>query len=219
MNASQLTDNAWINNLSKEARGKLIEIARYRRYVVNQQVHQKMSDSDGLYGVISGEVRVSATTFDGAEIVFTRIHPGDWFGEIGLFDGGVRTHDATATLETVMAVLPKDPLLAICDDYPDVKHAIVNLLCSHCRQAFSVIDDFLLFSPTQRLAKRMLSIADASNNLTLSLSQQELGSLVGISRQSANKSFRRWEQQGLIQRGYGKIKILDREAIESLLTN
>lgn len=219
MHSSQLTDNPWINSLSEQARTKLIQIARFRRYVVNEQVHQKLSDSDGLYGVISGEVRISATTFDGSEIVFTRVHPGDWFGEIGLFDGGARTHDATATLETVMAILPKVPLLAICDDYPDVKHAIVNLLCSHCREAFSVIDDFLLFSPTQRLVKRMLSIVDASNSLTLGLSQQELGALVGISRQSANKSFRRWEELGFIQRGYGKITILDRASLESLLTN
>ena len=219
MNSNSLKNNPWINELSREASEKLVEIAVFRRYVANQQVHQKGAESDGVYGVVSGEVRVSANTFAGEEIVFTRIHPGEWFGEIGVLDDGIRTHDAQATIETVMAVLPKDPLLAICNSYPEVKHAIVNLLCSHCRQAFSVIDDFLLFSPTQRLAKRILTMMQTSKHSTLKLNQQELGALVGISRQSANKSFKQWEDQGLIERGYGKITILDKSALERLVSS
>lgn len=212
-----LNHNPWLAELSDEAREKLVQTVLFRRFVENQQVHSKMSPADGLYGVVDGEVRMSATTPNGEEIVFTRAQPGSWFGEIALLDGGVRTHDAHATTESQIAILPRGPLLKICDQYPDVYRSLVKLLCLHCRQAFNAIDDFLLFTPAQRMARRILERLNEGSSNYLPLNQYEIGAMIGISRQSANKILKAWEQEGKIERGYGGFTVVDRARLGELL--
>lgn len=211
-----LNHNPWLAELSDEAREKLVKTVILRRFVENQQVHSKMSPADDLYGVVDGEVRMSATTPNGEEIVLTRSQAGSWFGEIALLDGGVRTHDAHATTESQIAILPRTPLLKICEQHPDVYRSLVRLLCLHCRQAFNAIDDFLLFTPAQRMARRILERLNESGGNHLPLNQYEIGAMSGISRQSANKILKTWEQQGRIQRGYGGFTVTNRARLSEL---
>ena len=53
------------------------------------------------------------------------------------------------------------------------------LLCEHCRQAFAAVDDFLLFSPEQRLGKHIIAQLDSLESTRVMISQQELGALIG----------------------------------------
>ncbi len=217
MKIEQLSHTPWLTGLSPEARKKLLTIAKFRRFVTNQRVHSKASTADGLYGVISGEVRVSATTLSGEEIVFARISPGDWFGEIALLDGGRRTHDAIATIETEIAILPKQEIMNICDNYPDVYRALVKMLCAHSREAFNAIDDFLFFTPAQRMAKIIIAQLKITQGNCLPLKQKELGAMIGISRQSTNKILKKWESHGWIHRGYGQLKIINENKFIEML--
>ena len=211
-----LTNNEWLAVLPSEARGLLIKAAKVRRFKENQSVQAKGEPADGLYGVLSGEVRVSANTFSGDEIVFTRMLPGQWFGEIALLDGGTRTHDAHTLVESELAILPKQAVMDLCASVPEVYQAMVLLLCDHCRQAFTAVDDLLVYSPEQRLAKRLLQRAKDSNRLAIEISQQELGSLIGISRQSTNKILKSWESKGWIVRVYRGLEIINADALQAI---
>ncbi len=88
-----------------------------------------------LYGILKGEVRVGASSLSEDEIAITRLQPGHWFGEIAILDGGVRTHDAHTVIPSVIALLPKHAILALCQRYPELYKALVALLCAHCRLA------------------------------------------------------------------------------------
>jgi CRP-like cAMP-binding protein len=200
MSIERLINNPWLAELSPESRQSLLKIVRFRHYVEHQQVHNELSVADGLYGVVSGQVRVSATTQSGEELVFAQIFPGGWFGEIALLDGGQRTHDAHATMDTEIAILPKQAVIQIYEKHPDVYRALVKLLCEHCRQAFEAINDFLLLTPAQRMAKTILTRLEVSSGNYLPVKQQELGAMIGISRQSTSKILKAWESQGLIQK-------------------
>ncbi len=218
MSIELLSNSPWLSQLSSTQRQQLLAKVHIKQFVANQTLLRKSSSADGLYGVIEGELKVNATTFNGEEIVFTKLQPGDWFGEIAILDGGERTHDAFTTTSTSIAVLPKHEILQICEKNPQVYTALVQLLCLHCRQAFNAIDDFLLFSPKQRIAKRILMSTSSHDKKILEINQSDLGALVGISRQSTNKILRDWEHQGWIQRRYGRLEILNREQIENLIT-
>lgn len=219
MSIEKLRQNAWLAGLSDNARDILLRAAKMRHYAASQRVLTKHAGPEGLYGVVSGEVRMSAATVNGGEVVFTRLRPGDWFGEIALLDGGDRTHDGHAAVDTNIAILPKQTVLQLCDQYPEVYKALVALLCLHCRQAFSAIDEFLLYTPTQQMARRVLHLVDIHAQNVLPLSQSELGAMVGISRQSANKILKNWEASGIIQRQYGGIKILNISKLEAMFVD
>ena len=213
---SLLTNNEWLASLPTGARKQLIKLAQVRRFRANQCVQTKGEAADGLYGVLTGEVRISASTYSGDEIVFTRIMPGQWFGEIALLDGGPRTHDAHTLLECDIAILPQNAIINLAKNVPEVYQALVLLLCDHCRQAFTAIDDLLVYSPEQRMAKRLLQWSIDSKRLSIKISQQELGLLVGISRQSTNKILGSWEAKGWIARVYRGLKILDINALQDI---
>jgi CRP-like cAMP-binding protein len=219
MSNEQLINNDWIIGLPPNARNELLKAACYRSYDANQRIMGKSDSAGGLYGVLKGEIRITATTFSGEELVFTRIEQGNWFGEIALLDGGVRTHDAHTITKSDIAIIPKKQVLQICKKYPEVYFSLVKLLCEHCRQAFTAIDDFLLFTPEQRMAKRILNKLESSENDFLIISQQELGAMVGISRQSTNKILKSWESKGWIKRIYRGIEVIERGHLLTMTGN
>ncbi len=208
-----LKANEWLNGLEEAVRQRLLAVCRIRDYPADQRLHSKHDQADGLYGVLQGEVRVSATTTAGDEIVFTRIQSGSWFGEIAILDGGLRTHDAVTTVSSTLVLLPKAPLLQICQQNTDVYVALVKLLCEHCRTAFSAIDDFLLFTPEQRMARQIVNRLESGTS-RIPITQQELGALVGISRQSTNKILKSWEHKGWVRRVYRGLELVDQEALK-----
>ncbi len=214
-NLEKLKENAWLASLPPKVQHQLLAVARIRDFQSGQRVHSKNEPADGLYGVLEGEVRISAATFSGDEIVFTRIDPGSWFGEISILDGGLRTHDAHTTVKSQLVLLPQSHLMQICQQNYEVYTALVQLLCAHCRQAFSAIDDFLLFTPEQRMAKQIVNrLSPASNRIHIT--QRELGALVGISRQSTNKILRSWESKGWIKRNYRGLELIDAGQLRGL---
>ena len=234
--AAQLADNPWLAQLPEASRGALIKATRVKTYPAGYRVHYKGEEAEGLVGLLRGEVRVSASTFAGDEIVFTRLREGEWFGEIAVLDGGVRTHDTYTTVESDIAVIPRRALLLAGQQDPAVNAALVSLLCQHTRQAFSAIDEFLVFSPEQRMALRLLERGRASRRKQLheaggrlgvtrnphdgagvALSQAELGALVGISRQSTNTILKRWETRGWVRRQYRRVEVIDAEALCDLV--
>ena len=90
------------------------------------------------------------------------------------------------------------------------------LLCEHCRQAFAAVDDFLLLSPEQRLGKHIITELDSLESNRVMISQQELGALIGISRQSTNKILKSWENKGWIKRVYRGIEVVEYKSLRSL---
>lgn len=211
-----LISNTWMSALPPEALDELLRAVRFKNYKANQCLQNKGELAGVLFGVLSGEVRISATTSLGEEIVFTRINPGKWFGEIAILDGGVRTHDAFTSLQSEIAILPKESITKICEKHPKAYRALVLLLCEHCRQAFAAVDDFLLFSPEQRLGKHIIAQLDTLKSTRVMISQQELGALIGISRQSTNKILKSWENKGWIKRVYRGVEIVEYKSLRSL---
>ncbi len=215
-----LNPDSWFFTLPLIARAELTDSARIRRFQSGHILYRK-GDNDGhLYGVLSGRVKAGASTYSGSELMLTSMLPGDWFGEISILDGLGRTHDAVAVEETELVVVPKASIQRLCQQKTVVRQALVQLLCSHCRQAFSAIDEFLLFTPEQTLATRLLRMNRGEESLTpIRINQQELSSLVGISRQSINKILKKWERQDWIRIAYGSVTIVTEQALLMLIEN
>ena len=148
--------------------------------------------------------------------MFSRLLPGQWFGEIAILDGGVRTHDSHTVVASEIAILSRQVILDVCRRNAEVYRALVSLLCEHCRLAFDAIDEFLIYSPEQRTARRLLQLLPRDGSRKIFISQAELGAIVGISRQSTNKILKRWESRAWIKCAYSGVEVIDCEALQSL---
>jgi CRP/FNR family cyclic AMP-dependent transcriptional regulator len=99
---------------------------------------------DGLYCVISGAVSFSAVAPSGRGSMVGLAGAPERFGEIALFDGGARTHDARADTPSTLLHLPLRHLTRILDDDPARWRELGRLLVEKLRIALSLLEDMAL---------------------------------------------------------------------------
>lgn len=217
-----LNNDSSINQLPLLLRQELANVARVKNAKQGSFIYRKGDAPLGLLRLIEGTVRIGATTLDGNDLLLTTMKPSQWFGEISILDGLPRTHDAIAQEDCVYALFPMVQIRRLFKQYPELYSLIVSLLCAHIRTAFTALDDFLLLSPAQRLARRVLhmsSVQSADEPELIELNQQDLSDLIGVSRQTISKILKAWEQHMFIKRVYGGIEVHSRDGLNTLLSN
>jgi CRP/FNR family transcriptional regulator, cyclic AMP receptor protein len=220
-----LRRNRWLRDLPEDCIQDMVALARLRQLEDGERLHAKDDPPDGLYGVLSGAMRISSTGADGREAVLTVLSPGNWFGEISLFDGLPRTHDAHANGHTELLMIPRQGFQQLLERRPELYPHFMRLLCRRLRLSFAMLEDSALLPLPSRLAKRLLMHAhnygqteEQDGRAAIQLSQEALGLMLNSSRQSINKLLKRLEQAGWLQTSYGQIVILDEAALTRLAT-
>lgn len=220
-----LQKNRWFRDLPVEAINEMVAGARLKRLEDGQLLHAQGDLPDGLYGVSKGSIRVSSTGADGREALLTILTPGNWFGEISLFDGLPRTHDAHAMGTTELLFIPRREFQQLLERRPELYPHFMRLLCRRLRLSFNMLEDSALLPLAARLAKRLLmhaqyygEVSQANERLTIQLSQETLGLMLNCSRQSINRQLKLFEQAGWVRIHYSQISILDEEALARAAT-
>ncbi|NLY58558.1 MAG: Crp/Fnr family transcriptional regulator [Gammaproteobacteria bacterium] len=215
-----LQKNRWFRGLPADAISAMVTMARLKRLEDGQRLHAQGDLPDGLYGVSKGSIRVSSSGADGREALLTVLAPGNWFGEISLFDGLPRTHDAHAMGATELLFIPRREFNQLLERQPELYPHFMRLLCRRLRLSFNMLEDSALLPLPARLAKRLLMHAQyygdlgmGTERLAIQLSQETLGLMLNSSRQSINRLLKQFEQAGWVQIHYSQISILDEEAL------
>ncbi|GIZ50240.1 Crp/Fnr family transcriptional regulator [Noviherbaspirillum aridicola] len=213
---------SWFQALPDGLRAQLERLALVRRMDAGSLLFARGDAPDGLYCVVEGAVRVAGISESGKEAVLAIVEAPHWFGEIALFDGQARTHDAWAEGTTVLLHIPQQPLLAALRDNPAWWREFGLLLTQKLRTTFLVLEDWALLPAAGRLARRLVSIAegygewkDRSRRL-LYVSQEQLALMLSLSRQSVNQILKQWESRGLVRLSRGGIELLDIDGLRAL---
>ena len=186
-------------------------------------IFQKGDPGSSMMAVIRGKVKICTQSIDGKELVLNLINRGGLFGEIALLAGEPRTADAVALEETDLLVLERSRFQPFLSEHPDLALRLIGVLCKRLRQTSEHLEDTMFFEAPSRLARSLLRLAEAfgkiedgGTRLDIKLSQQQLGNLVGVSRESVNKQLGEWQRGGLIDFAGGIITLRDRRAIEGI---
>jgi CRP/FNR family transcriptional regulator, cyclic AMP receptor protein len=174
---------------------------KWRRLPRGTVIFAKGDPSTGLMGVLAGEVKISAPSADGREIVLTTMHEGDIFGEIALLDGQPRTADATAITDCELMVIERRDFIPFLHSQPDVTLQIIEILCSRLRRTTEQVQDVTFLDLPTRLAKTLLRLAAERPGSApkVAITQREISQIIGRSRESTNKQLRSWAKHGLIR--------------------
>lgn len=167
---------------------------------------------EGWYAVLSGLVKLQSAPVKGRSSTFVGVACGDWFGEGSALKIEPRRYEVIALRDTELLCLPLaefNQLRAISIEF---NQFLVNQLNLRVSQAMALIEASRLRTPEQRVA---LSLSRLFWNRTrkLSLSQDELANLVGVSRQTANRALNSLAQRGLVVLEFGRVDIADDEAL------
>jgi CRP/FNR family transcriptional regulator, cyclic AMP receptor protein len=199
----------------------LCTYATTRTYPRNTTVFSKGDPGTSLFAVLSGIIRIGVPSPDGRDAVFNLIREGEIFGEIALLDGQPRTADATAMTNCeVMAIDHSDFVALVCSQ-PEIALKIIEVLCARVRRTSQQVEDVLFLDLPGRLAKALLrldSVEKSAGRGKVSMTQRELGQMIGMSRESTNKQLREWEERRWVRLERGGIVVLAPEALEAIAT-
>jgi CRP/FNR family transcriptional regulator, cyclic AMP receptor protein len=212
------------SKLSASEIDSLISYARIERYPAGREIFAKGSPGQSLMAVLRGRVKISAPSDDGKEVVFTIYSAGEIFGEMSVLDGEERSADATAMDDCELLVLSRRDFLPILENRADLCMVLLKILCRRLRQTSEQVEDVMFRHLESRVAKKLLQLVESvglralhSPSVELHVSQRELGSMAGGSRESVNKILQNWHRRGLIDLSKGSIIIRDVGAIERLI--
>lgn len=210
---------AWFAGLPPSFAAALLDRAELVPLASGKRLFARGDAPDGLYCVLRGVVRVTAISSAGQEALLAMLEPPQWFGEIAVFDGAPRTHDAWAEEDCELLRIPQASLLAELAGRPQHWRDLGQLLSLKLRVTFASVEELTLLPPARRLAGRLLLMAGGYGAWTdrskrvLDVSQEQLGLMLALSRQTVNQSLRELEVRGCIKRDRASIEVLDAESL------
>ncbi len=184
-------------------------------------IFQKGDEGTALYAILSGRIKIIVTRPVGDKITVAILNDGDFFGEMALLDGMPRSADAVALEEAQLAVLDRHDFLAFLAQQKHAALAILRTLSLRLRKTDDLLAEICFLSLSARLAKRLLELARSESEgvndsppLAMRMTQKDLASLLGVSRESVNKELKILREKGIVSTERSKIIILDQERLK-----
>jgi CRP/FNR family transcriptional regulator, cyclic AMP receptor protein len=222
MRRQLLVKHFLISTMPEQALDDLVKFSTVARFEQHRDVFNKGEPGDCLYGILSGRVRIYSTSPEGSEIMLNILETGELFGEIAILDGLTRTASAAAMERTDLLRIHRDHLLPYIKANPDFILGMLSLLCDRLRWTSSTIEDTAFLSFSARIAKRLLLLAEhhrkpEEHDISVPISQHDLGNMVGASRETVNKQLALWRSAGIVDTGRSAIVIRNSEALRELI--
>jgi CRP-like cAMP-binding protein len=219
----QIEGGSWFSKLSPALRADILARTLVRRYPDGIQIASRGTPPNEWVGVASGAVRVSTVSLAGKQITLTYVEPGTWFGDIALFDGLPRTHDATTHGPTTLLVVRKPDFNELLSRHTELYEALLRLNCRRLRLMFATFEDLNTKPLAARLAKQILLLARSYGiaqgeeiRIGLQLAQEDLAQLLGASRQRVNQELKGFEREGAVRVEPTRLVVLSRDKLLAL---
>ncbi|MEO5884282.1 MAG: Crp/Fnr family transcriptional regulator [Candidatus Limnocylindrales bacterium] len=197
----------FFDGMEPPALERLAASMRSRRFRRGEVIFHIGDPGDALFVIVSGEIKIWLPSETGEEAILATLRPGDVFGELALLDGAPRSASATAIMATEAVVLPRDRFRELIATEAGVRDALLASIAGELRRLTHHVEELHFLDITGRLAARLVHlaeeggtpVADGSIRLRTNLTQADLASMVGCTRQSVNKLLGQFTDSGLLR--------------------
>lgn len=212
----------WFKALKVDEQNKVSSAVTCKTFQEGEYIARKGDDCRAWIGVIDGLIKVNTFSASGKCITFTGVPTGSWIGEGSVIKREIRKYDVIALRESYIAFLPTETFHWLLDNSLSFNRFVITYLNERLSQILGTLESERLHNPDSRVAHALCAMFNRllypGTQPQVQISQEELGFLVGTSRQRVNQSLRRLEAEGLIHLGYGFIGILDLEGLQRFET-
>ena len=184
---------------------RFLEHCHRKSYPSKQLIIREGDPSTDLYYIISGSVTVQVEDKKGREIVLAYLNPGDFFGELGLFDDTLkRSAFVRAKEKCEIAQISYERMKSLHEIFPDLLFAIASQLAIRLRKTSRKVSDLALTDVKGRVARTLLDLCKEPAAMThpdgmlVRITRQELGRIVGCSREMVGRVLKDLEDDHLI---------------------
>lgn len=213
----------WFSSLSPSLRHDILRCAFVRRYKDGELLAARGDPPEQWIACAKGAVRVSSTAVSGKQVTLTYVEPGIWFGDVAMFDGERRTHDAYAHGDTTTLNVARADFRKILATHVELYEALMRLQARRIRTLFGLVEDLNTLPLRARLAKQLIHLVrsygvpnlddGSQTRIGLQLAQEELAQLLGASRQRVNQELKQMERENVIRIEPAGLVVLDRAAL------
>lgn len=218
---SVLRKHPYFADLEPEAFDQLCRYAKHVTLKRGTTIFSKGDPGTSLIAVISGTVKISISSPEGRNAILNLIEAGEIFGEIALLDGLSRTADAIANSNCELFVIDRREFIPFVRSQPALAMKFIELLCTRLRRTSDQVEQVILQDLPGRLASALLRLSDKHKSepqgRTISITQQEISEMVGMTRESINKQLRAWAARGWVRLEHGAIVVLKPETLQALV--
>ncbi|MFN2099107.1 Crp/Fnr family transcriptional regulator [Altererythrobacter sp. MF3-039] len=201
--------------LPAELRDALRAKSALRPFGPGELIQQRGDEAQGFWLIESGSVSVGQFLADGEFRAVALLGPGDSYGELALFAGRPKVVDAVAREKTEARLIRAADMEAALAQNAPAMRSLLGALSAQLQESLDIIAGIRRGTANARVAGMLANLAGASEGpVRLSITQQEIAELLGLTRATVNAALRGIERDGLIKRGYGCLIVLEPRALQ-----
>ena len=216
-----IDDLPLLARLPAEDRKALAARARLKSYTAGTAIFGEGEPGDSLHVIVEGHIRIVTSNGAGDEATLAVVHPGDCVGDLSLLDGRPRSASAIAATATKTLVVTREAFTEWIEARPAAALALLETLSLRLRRTNESVADLMFLDLPHRLAKRLATFASEQRSdpgpVRIRVTQAELASLLGVSRESVNKQLNAFGREGWLSLARGAVIVHDEAALRALL--
>jgi len=201
--------------LSGDELDRVASVAIPRAFHRGVRVFHEGDDSDACYVVRSGDLRVTREHSDGRAIALATLSVGDFFGELAMLDGGLRSASVETLTDSELLALPARDMRRVIAAHGNIAAKLIVALTRRlretnervARQSFQTVPSRVAGVLNQLIAEE--AIPENRDGITLRMTQADLAQLAGTSRESVSRFLAILERAGVVMVGRGRVTIVE----------
>ncbi|MBO6565463.1 MAG: cAMP-activated global transcriptional regulator CRP [Pseudomonadales bacterium] len=188
-----------INNMDE-----FLSVAHKRRYPRSSTIIYAGEESDSIFYITKGSVTVIIEDENGKEIIVAYLNEGDFFGEMAMFGEGRRTAWIKAKTECEVAELGYEKFAELSQRDTGMLFELATQLADRLGKTTKKVGDLAFLDVTGRVARTLLDLCNEPDAMThpdgmqIKVTRQEIGRIVGCSREMVGRVLKTLEDQGLV---------------------
>jgi CRP-like cAMP-binding protein len=211
-----LQQGAWFRRLPRPLRDAIVARSVPRTYAKGDVITAQGAPAAGLSAVLEGRVGWTRSTGSGGGVLLYIAGPGTWFGHLALLRGTPSQFNVVARSDVRILLLPRAACHRLIEEDPSyarwiADHALERLevLLQVYAASRSLPAEAFVPAALATLAGLRQSESAAGEATDLALTQAEVAAMLGVSRQTLNAALMRLQAAGLIEVGFGRVRIPD----------
>ena len=197
--------------------GQLLSCVQHRSYPRNSFILRAGEETDALYIILSGRVKLLIPDEEGHEVILSIMGAHEFFGEMGLFDDQTRSASAETLEACEMLRVSKAGFTALLKDNFELAILIIRNLVRRMREADRKIESLALIDVYGRVARLLIDLAqnvDGNWVVERAPAKQEIARMIGASREMVSRVVKDLHQKGLIRSEKRRIYVLDKASMQ-----
>nr|WP_043320462.1 cAMP-activated global transcriptional regulator CRP [Microbulbifer elongatus] len=175
-----------------------------RRYPAKSTIIYAGDRCESLYFIMRGSVTVLIEDDEGREMIVAYLNDGDFFGEMGLFDQDTRSAWVRTKTECEVAEISYTKFQELTRQHPEFLFNLATQMAGRLRNTTRKVGDLAFLDVTGRVARTLLDLCNEPDAMThpegmqIKITRQEIGRIVGCSREMVGRVLKTLEEQGLV---------------------